>query len=286
MVIKDIESNSNLPYYHNYCCKEKNIGSDNNDNNHLHIANNNIYKKRQISKSYGIICVTRDNYIVLNKSPPYIKSYMKKVVKNFSKTNFGKIKVNTNEKYNLLLSAFPNSTLEGEYTLPKGRIDDMDKKNSIFTKVREFIEETKVTHPLFSQLLNKHYQDSSFKSFLNDENFILRERWLGLDNKIYNCEYSVFIINSIKELIFVNDVNSNTVPFSYFLDSFNVYRDCGIYYKKYKQSSSLDRQKQTLFLPIEIGFNLLNQHKIRINDEKKSIIQADDIYRIIHSYNL
>ena len=258
MVVKK-KSIFNLPY----CCEEKRIAAN-----------------RQITRSYGIICVTRDNYIILNKSPPYIKSYIKKVVKNFYKTNFGKIKVNTNEKYNLLLSAFPNFSLEGEYTLPKGRIDDMDKKNCIFTKVREFIEETKLTHPSFSQLLNKHYQDSNFKSFLNDENFILRECWLGLDNKIYKCEYSVFIINSIQELVFVNDESSNTVPFNYFLNSFDIYRDCNKYHKKYKQSSNLDSQKETLFLPIETGINLINQHKISIDDEKNSIIQINDIYRI------
>ena len=256
MVVKVF--NLQLPYFHHYYSSAD-------------------YKKRSMLTSYGIICVSRDGFMVINKSPPYMKLNMKK---NHHSKNFGNITVNTNEKYNLLLSAFPNSSLEGEYTLPKGRIDYMDKKNKNFTKVREFIEETKYTHPLFSPLLNKHYQDSNFKSFLNDENYILQESWLGLDNKLYKCEYSVFVIDSINELEYINNHCSNTVPFSYFIKSFNVYQDCSKYKKKYKQSSNLDSQKQTLFVPIEIGINLLNRDKINIDNN--SLIQANDIYQILN----
>lgn len=268
-----------LPYHSYYY---------NNNNN-----NGKKKKKRQRQRqiSYGIICVSNDGYIVINKSTPYIKTSMRKDNENiFQTTNFGQIKVNTNEKYNLMLSSFPNSTLEGEYTLPKGKIDDMDGRDFIFTKIREFIEETKNTHPLFRVILNKHYQDSNFISFLNDEKSILRECWLGLDNKIYKCEYSVFVVDSMRELFSVNDKNNdNTVPFDYFLNEFDVYRNCNKYKKKYKQSSKLDSQKITLFLPIEIGIDLLNQHKINLmkeyNSNYDSRIQSNDIYSIISSYS-
>ena len=231
--------------------------------------------------SYGIICVSRENDIVINKSPPYIKTYLKKFNKYFHRANFRHIAVNTNEKYNLLLNSFSNSSLEGEYTLPKGKIDDMDKKNKIFTKVREFIEETKLTHPSFPYLLNQHYRDPNFKSFLNDESYIIRESWLGLNNKIYNCEYSVFVIDSMRELIPLKC--GNTVPFNYFLTEFDVYQDCDKYYKKYKQSSNLDSQKTTIFAPIKAGIKLLNEHKINLinNNNYDSRLQISAIYNII-----
>ena len=226
------------------------------------------------SVSYGILCVSRDGYIVLNKSPPYVKTYLNDGRKNKNKkllnpirldnliVNAG-LRVNTNEKYNLLLSSFSHATLEGEYTLPKGKMDVMDEKRSIFTKVREFIEETKHTHPLFPALLNEHYRDPNFQSFLNDENFILRESWLGLDNRVYHCEYSVLVIDAITELIPVSSSHS-VVPFKYFLTHFDIYKNCKKYYKKYRRGSNLDRQKVTLFLPIVTAVNLLNQHKLNL----------------------
>ena len=278
MVIK-IEKITELPYYNNH---HYYINFNNNNNN-----NNNNIKYQQLKQkqiSYGIICVSRDGYIVMNKSPPYIKTHMKTINKNYHKTDFGLVKLNTNEKYNLILSLFPNSTMEGEYTLPKGKMDDMDKKNSVFTKVREFIEETKYTHPIFPFLLNNHYENPNFKSFLNDENFILRESWLGLDNKIYKCEYSVFIIKSITELVPLNNNNNNNiVSFKYFLNNFKVYQNCNKYYKRYKQSSNLDSQKKTLFIPIKQGINLLNQHKLNVEEihNNDSRIQVYDIYKIM-----
>lgn len=238
---------------------------------------NNYTRKKSNRFSYGIICVSRENEMVINISPPYIKTNLKKQNNN---KNFKHVEVNTNEKYNLLISAFAHSSFEGEYTLPKGKIDDMDKKNKIYTKVREFIEETKFTHASFSYLLNKHYQDPNFKSFLNDENHIIRESWIGLDNKIYNCEYSVFVINSMSELI---PLYCNTVPFNYFLEEFDVYKDCNKYYRKYRQSSNLDRQKSTIILPIDQGVELLNEHKINLPNINRpdSRIQTNDILNII-----
>ena len=287
-----------LPYYNTSTI-------NNNDNN-----NNNQQQHQKKYFSYGILCISKDGYMVMNKSPPYIKTHImnkkKKQINNnnnnnnigssyninnknnknnksFCKLNFDNININTNEYYNLLLNSFPNSSLEGEYTLPKGKIDNiLDKKNCIYTKVREFIEETKYTHPSFSSILNKHYKDPNFKSFLNNEKFILRETWIGLDNKIYNCEYSVFIIESMNELNFIGNRN-NIVPFNYFLTYFDVYKNCDKYHKKYKQSSNLDRKKTTLFISINEGIDLLNQHKINIyknNDNRDSRIQASDIYSI------
>ena len=216
--------------------------------------------------------------MVINESPPYIKPRVK--------NNIGYITLNTNEKYNLISNMFPNSNLEGQYTLPKGKMDDIDKKNCIYTKVREFIEETKYTHPQLIELANKHYVNPKFKSFLNDERFTLRESWMGLDGIVYYCEYSVFIINSMEELILVN---INIVPFQYFLDNFLVYKNCNKYYKKYIQSSNLDSQKETKFILIDDCIRLLNEHKINNNNNnnnnkcksKDSRLMSNDIFNIL-----
>ena len=253
-----------LPYYFCY----NNYNKNNNNNNNT---------------SYGIICVSQDGYIIINQSQPYIINNIKKQNKYFYKQNYCRILLNTNEKYNLTLNLFPNASLEGEYTLPKGKIDDMDKKNCVNTKVREFIEETKHSHPCFKPLLDQHFNDRNFKSFLNDENFIIRESWIGLDNKIYHCEYSVLVINSMSELIPVNNNNNNTVPFNYFLSQFKVYANCNKYYKRYKQSSNLDKKKNIIILPIKKGIELLNEHKINatVDNDKDSRIQIDDILQIM-----
>ena len=103
------------------------------------------------------------------------------------------------------LALFPTATLESEFSLPKGQMDRMDRKNPIFTKIREFIEETKYSHPCFENLMEKHFKNPKFKSFLNDQNFIIKEQWMGLNGIIYECEYSVFLIDSMDELIPVNN---------------------------------------------------------------------------------
>ena len=264
-----------LPYYYK-------VNSDNNNNINNNENNNTSLSKRQHQNSYGIICISRDGYIVINKSPPYIKTYIRKNKRNSHKSHFVNIRINSNEKYSLILSLFPNSSLEGEYTLPKGKIDEIDQKNKIYTKVREFIEETKLSHPYLLSMLNNHYNNLNFKSFLNDEKYILRESWIGLDNNIYNCEYSVFVINSINELIPISNKN-NIVPFDYFLKNFDIYRNCNNFYKKYKQSSKLDSQKKTLFLSINEGIDLLNKHKINIyqNKSNDSRLQINDVKKYI-----
>lgn len=272
-----------LPYYYHVDKNRKTtVCLDNN--------NNNDNKKNQIQKySYGILCISRDGYMVINKSPPYIKTILKRKNKNYHKQNYGYIFINNNEKYNILLNGFPNSSLEGEYTLPKGKIDDMDKRNSINTKVREFIEETKYTHRSFKYILNKHYNDPKFISFLNNEKYIIKESWLGLDNKIYNCEYSILLIDSMNELIPIGN-NNNTVSFNYFTKNFKVYENCHKYYKRYRSSSNLDSQKETLFLPLSEAIELVNIHKINLfnnNDNdgynNDSRIKLNDILKIITS---
>ena len=247
-----------------------------------------IEKKEKKNWSYGIICVSKEGYMIINKSPPYIKSRIRKSNKKNSKNNFfGYISLNTNEKYNLTLGMFPNTTLEGEYTLPKGKMDDIDKKNSIYTKVREFIEETKLIHKDFSTILNQHFIDPNFKSFLNDEKFIIKESWIGLNGIIYYCEYSVFVIKSMNELVPINLNNNNDkaiVPFNYFLNNFSIYKNCNRYHKKYLKSSNLDRQKTTVIVPIPRAVQLLNEHKINNNnDNADSRIQLKDIMKILIS---
>ena len=228
--------------------------------------------QKQTKISYGILCISRDGYIVMNKSPCYIKTKLEyfKGGRNLHRNNFGYVMLNSNEKYSLDMGLFPNATLEGEYTLPKGHMESIDNDNYIFTKLREFIEETKYTHPIFYTLFENHYESKKFKSFLNDENFIIREKWMGLNNKIYESEYSVFIIDSINELKQIRKTN-NIVPFKHFL-KYSIYSKCFQYYDRYMKSCRLDRYKTTEFLPIERGIQLLNQHKLK---EYKSITMND-----------
>ena len=243
-----------------------------------------VCKPRKNKKySYGILCISKDGQMVINKSPPYIKS---NINRKYFKQRYGYIRLNTNEKYNLDLGLFPDATLEGEFTLPKGQMDHMDKKNSIFTKIREFIEETKYTHPHLNYLLKKYFDDPNFKSFLNDENVIIKEEWLGLDGKIYHCEYSVFLIDSMTELIPIrcynnnNNNNNDIVLFEYFSKNFSVYSNCDKYYKEYKKSSKLGSLKKTLFTFISSGIFLLNEHKINIYTDDDSRIKLQDISNI------
>lgn len=215
--------------------------------------------KKTKKKSYGIICITKNGKMVLNQSVPYI--YTKMCKKEF-KQRYGYINLNTNEKYNLDLNLFPNATLEGEFTLPKGQIDHIDNKNCILTKIREFIEETKYTHPTLEKLFQKHYENPNFKSFLNDPDYMLHDKYLGLDGKIYECEYSIFVIDSIKELIPINGDN-NIVPFKFFIDNLFIHSNYESKdYKNYQRSSKLDQLKKTIFISIENGIYLINKHKI------------------------
>ena len=233
--------------------------------------------------SYGILCISRKGEMVINKSPPYINS---NINRKYFKQKYGAVKLNTNEKYNLDLGLFPDATLEGEFTLPKGHVDYMDKKNPIFTKIREFIEETKLSHPTLNYLLKKHFEDPNFKSFLNDENFIIREQWLGLNGNIYRCEYSVFVIDSMEELVPINCYYNNTVPFEYFVNNFLIYSNCDKYFKEYRKSSKLDSFKKTLITSISTGISLLNEHKINVYVDDDggggdSRIETQDLIRYI-----
>ena len=221
-------------------------------------TNNNNNKKKKTS--YGIICISKDGFIVLNQSPPYITTKLMRVNNKYDFL----CNVTLNEKYNLDISMFPDTCLEGEYTLPKGHIDKIDRNKKYFTKVREFIEETKYTHPYFKYVLEQHFQNPNFKSFLNDEKYIIREKWKGLDNKIYNCEYSVFCIENLKELIPV-ELENNVVPFNFFVKNFSFFRQDSKYCKRYQQSCKWDSLKKTKFLKISEGIELINQHKINIS---------------------
>ena len=245
-----------------------------------------IINPKNTKMSYGLICVSNDGYILLNKSLPYINTKLHKINIDsvYNCRRVPSYSVSLNEKYNLQLSMFPNATLEGNYSLPKGHTETIDRHNCIFTKVREFIEETKYTHPYLHQLMERHYQDTNFKSFLNDENFIIKEEWWGLDNKRYRCEYSVFFIESMNDLVPVVRKNNSSgiVPFNFFLKNFSIYRHCEQYYKKYKYNSKLDKFKQVVFMKIPEAIKLLNEHKINVfQNEIDSRISQNDITSIL-----
>ena len=242
---------------------------------------NCVYNAKKHKKySYGILCISRNGRMVINTSPPYIDSTISKKI---FKQKYKYIDLNTNEKYNLDLALFPTATLEGEFSLPKGQMDRMDQKTPIFTKIREFIEETKYSHPCLENLMEKHFKNPKFKSFLNYQNFIIKEQWMGLNGIIYECEYSVFLIDSMDELIPVNN-DQNIVPLDFFTQKFSIYAKYDKYHKQNKKNANLDGLKQTLFVPIHSGICLLNEHKINIyRDERDSRLDLQDLYKYLYN---
>ena len=236
-------------------------------------ANNNNCN-RNVKKSYGVLCVTaqRPYYILLNHSPCYSST---QIIVNNNKL----VHLNSQETYNIFLSSFPGYVGEGEYTLPRGRPEPIDQNNLINTKVREFIEETGYYHTDFERIVNKHYLDDKFTSIFNDKRYNIREEWVGLDEKKYSAEYTVFVIDKKSDLEKVVKTPNNVLDkFLFFKNAKEPTRTR--YIKKYKYDTLIDILKKPTFIPLEDGLELLNVHRSRrILDLNK-----EDIKNIISFY--
>ena len=237
-----------------------------------------INKNKHVKKSFGIICVSRDGYMIVNQAPPY--KTLEIILNKFEKDYFGILQSNTNEKFNFELGMFPNAVIEGEYTFPKGKKENIDK-NKMFTKIREFIEETKCYHPVFEYVLYKHTNNVKYESFLNDKNLTVNEKWIGLNNKIYHCEYSIFVVNSLNEMIQFPD---KVIPLQFILNlpgfSLNNVNNQNGFYNKYRKSSILDSFNKIKIVTISEGIQLLNSNKLKIINK----INENDILKAIKKY--
>ena len=223
---------------------------------------NNLREKR---KSYGIICISQSGYVVLTVSPSYFAQRLRK--RKCLLQNWGKLSINSNEHYNLLLASFPAGSVEGQYTPPRGKTDAIDGSNCCLTKIREFLEETKFSHPRLIKMAEEHYRDPTFTSFLNDKDFMVSEEWIGLDNNWYAAEYSVFIVDSLHELEYIgqgNKISPDFVIKSILPFSKSSYRKKEYYCRRFKYNAVIDKSKKTVCIPINEAFTLLNAHRLHI----------------------
>jgi len=273
----------------------------------------------QVKKSFGILCVTLDGYMVLTCNPSYFiqrfQSYHfahKRVNSNcvssydvvkqtlpslmtplipsssssssaFSTIICRQITLNSNEHYNLLLASFPNGTVEGQFCPPRGKIDAIDNNDTSITKVREFLEESKFSHSILPLLSKNHFQNPNYKSILNSAEHCVTEEWIGLDNNRYRVEYCVLIIKSLKELEYIG--KRNNVPSKCIIDKLlptNIYNKSTInhYRRRFKYNANLDKLKQTIALPITLALAHLNTHKLKIIKS----IESKKLFSLIKKY--
>lgn len=216
-------------------------------------------------KSYGILCVTANfpYYVVLTCSPSYATL---DILKN------KKRKINSSECYNLFLASFPGTSGEGQYSLPRGKIDKIDNNSVINTKIREFMEETKCMHPQLKLLANEHYTRDknglAICSIFTDKDCIVEEKWIGLDNRIYSAEYTIFVIDGLEDLTRLCDESINMIcsddilegdllPFTQALT-----RRKERYKRSHFYNSRVDRMKRTIVMPLVDVMDHLNAHRL------------------------
>ena len=222
------------------------------------------YNYLPMKLSFGIICIILDTMSVLMvENKPYPKPIKSKV------------QLNINELYNLQMSSFPNGTpTERQYTFPKGRLDNIDiGKRCELTKVREFIEETKYFSHELMGLARRHYTEREFISLLNDRDNQVYEEWIGLDNKRYATEYSIFIVDSIKSLQYKAQHKNNCISpklISTLLPFRNASNRVLHYYEK-KMTNVISNDSNTKTVLVDI----ITALKIN-NIDKKVIIERID----------
>ena len=229
--------------------------------------------------SYGLLCISSDGYVVMNESPSYFTQHNKYLTVNDGA--YGTFSLNSNLRYNLQLAGFPNATVESQFAPPRGKKESIDQNSVINTKVREFVEETKLFHPKLNNITANHAHDPFFRSFFTDSNFTLEEEWVGLDNNKYWVQYSVFVIDSIRELQRCGCLTRNYILnriHSFSLTSDTLKQE---YADKYKFNAMLDYRKRTVALPIKDAVFHMNNHKMR---SIKSI-REEDLMNCIKKYH-
>ena len=237
------------------------------------------YPLQQPKRSYGIICVSREGEVLMNESPSY-----------FTQTShykpMGKFSINSNIRNNLLFASFPHGTSEGQYGFPKGRIDAIDCGCVINTKIREFIEETRCYHPILLKYATHHYRNPKYISPFTDNLFQVEEEWVGLDNLSYWVQYTIIIIPSLDELIFLGDGFRTR---NFILKEIPVIANANskikkAYRDKFHFGSRVDNQKRTVRVTLDKALLHLNCHKLlKFNTvSQRSIFDAYKKYKSQH----
>ena len=221
-------------------------------------ADNNNNTKRASHVSYGLICAALiEKSVIVVVSPPYVSlNLYASHYKRKSLPPGQTLILNSNQGYDLMLGSFKNGFAEGTFTLPRGHCDKVDKNNKIRTKIREFIEETGLYHPLFQN----HSNMDLYHNF--------DEEWIGLNDVQYKANYSLFIVKSMSEFIPVEKKHINRLLFP------------NDYYKSYKYNAKYDLFNKYNYISIDYLDMFLNNNKYkRLVD-----INVDRIRNIIKKY--
>lgn len=221
--------------------------------------------RRAPRTSYGLICVSLlERKVVTILSPPYISQniYAPTQSKRYHSLKFSAcpspkiIKLNSNQGYDLMLGSFENGFAEGTFALPRGHKENIDGRNTVQTKIREFVEETGLFHPQFRY-------PATMKLYHN-----FNEEWIGLNNVHYKANYSVFVIKSMNELINVEKNKRDIISLLYQKNIQN----------RYRYSIKYDSLKKAADIPIE-NLNLY------LNNNKYKRIVDVDVDRIVEIVN-
>ena len=212
-------------------------------------------------RSYGLICVSAsDQLAIINTSPSYI--YQDIYFGGKSKSGFKKM--THQQAADLVIGSFPGGTCEGMYTLPRGHCDPIDGGNMVTTKIREFIEETRL------------YHDDFFSPEKRDRlrDYCITEDWVGLNNVRYTANYSVFVVDKLSELRTTQNVNQTLKSI------FPRLRRKNKYFKRHSFTQRFDAIKRVSEISIRQLPDLLNGSK------SKSLIPFDNqcIYEAIKKY--
>ena len=117
-------------------------------------------RKNKPKESFGLLCIcAKENTVIANRGLSYVEQdYLfnprrlstKKTDKKLAKAPTA-ILLNNGEAYSLMTSNFSGPTYgEGARSIPKGHYDTfLDRQSFHFTAMREFMEETKLTHKNF-----------------------------------------------------------------------------------------------------------------------------------------
>ena len=292
-------------------------GGDKDHHRELLFSSDKMVKKGK--KSFGIICIeSKSPYRVLVCCSPSYAAV--NVIMNNKRRDCGNdsvtLSLNSYESQNILLSSFPHGCIgEGQYTFPRGQIAKIDKNDKCRTKIREFVEEAKHFYPELGMYNgegggggggggNRRHHCSRFNWLTNDD-YCVREKWIGLDYKLYTAEYSILIIrddnyfdddddNNNNQM---NDNNNNksksgsgsgsskiflrsdnTIPVDYIFKELACFGNCEPrerkkYINQYiARDRHIDRYKTHKYIPLKEALNLIKMNRIltiEALDEKK-----------------
>lgn len=135
------------------------------------------------------------------------------------------------------------STVEGEYTPPRGRPEPIDRGDRTITRIREFMEET---GGCFLPGWRKEPQQQ------------LTEVWVGLDGRTYECNYGIYIDHP---MTFLSHLTAETILKH--LDAANDTKHAARYSRAFPYNRRNDSLKCVCFLSLRECLTHLNRHRIR-----------------------